>query len=124
MENNISGNFTGRFVLGLVFILLGALFLAHNLDFIYISHISRYWPAIFILIGVVKLFDSDKNTRRGTGLGWIFLGSWLLVSINELWGFDFHTSWPILIVGWGVAILWKALVPPPQLNTAEDCHGN
>jgi hypothetical protein len=125
MERTQIQNAGGRFVFGLVLILLGALFLAHNLDIIYVDHIGRYWPVIFILIGLVKLSESGVNAQHGSGLGWIFLGAWLFISINRLWGFDFNNSWPILIIGWGVSLLWRALYRQPGLLTAEEHrHGN
>lgn len=125
MEQIHIRNVGGRFVFGIVMILLGALFLAHNLDIIYVDHIGRYWPLVFVLIGLVKLSEAGVNAQRGTGLGWIFLGAWLFTSMNGLWGFDFHNSWPILIIGWGVSLLWRALYRQPGLLTAEEQrHGN
>jgi hypothetical protein len=122
MEQIQTRNVGGRFVFGIVMILLGALFLAHNLDIIYVDHIGRYWPLVFVLIGLVKLSEAAVNAQRGTGLGWIFLGAWLFISMNRLWGFDFHNSWPILIIGWGVSLLWRALYRQPGLLTAEEQH--
>ncbi len=119
MEQTRSYTNGGRFAFGIVLIALGALFLAHNLDIIYVDHISRYWPAIFIVIGLVKLFDVGANHQQGSGLGWIFLGTWLLISLNGIWGFDFHNSWPILVIGWGVSMLWKGLYQQSRVLTAE-----
>ena len=125
MEKDLTRTTGGRFVFGVVLILLGALFLAHNLDIIYVDHISRYWPVVFILIGLVKLSDSGVNAQHGSGLGWIFFGAWLFISVNRLWGFDFHNSWPILIIGWGISLLWRALSQQTKLITAEEQrHGN
>ncbi len=122
MENRLTHSITGRFFFGFVLILLGALFLAHNLDLVYVDHIGRYWPALLILFGLVKLFETDINSQRGSGLGWIFLGSWLLVSMNDIWGLSFDNSWPILIVGWGASMLWKALYRQPQPKPVEEQH--
>ena len=125
MEENHSYNTGGRVVAGLVLILFGALFLAHNLDIIYIEHVGRYWPAVLVVIGLVKLFSGGGNSRHGDGLGWIFLGAWLFISLNGLWGFDFHNSWPILIIGWGISMLWRGLYSQSHVLTAEgQRHGN
>ena len=115
----------GRLGIGIVLILLGALFLAHNLDIIYVDHIGRYWPVVFIVIGLVKLLGGGANPQHGSGLGWIFLGAWLFISLNGIWGFDFHNSWPILIIGWGVSMLWRGLYQQSKVLTAEEQrHGN
>ena len=125
METITRNHTSGQFFVGIVLIIVGALVLANNLDFIYVDHIGRYWPVLFILIGLAKLFNNEADKHRGSGLGWIFLGAWLLVSTNRIWGFDFHNSWPILIVGWGVSMLWKGVYDRSQLRPAEEhFHGN
>ena len=110
-------------MLGLVLIGLGLLFLLDNFGYIYINHIGRYWPGLFfIIIGLVKLSESDSTSHHGSGLGWIFLGAWFLISMNGIWDLSFRDSWPILIVGWGVSILWRALYRQEQIQTAEEHH--
>lgn len=123
MENKLSRHSSGRFFLGLVLLVLGTLYLLHNFGFMYVGHISRYWPALFILFGLVRLMDYDGVSCRHTGIGWIFIGSWLLISTNELFGLDFHNSWPILIIGWGISMLWKALYRQPRISLTEEHHG-
>ena len=122
MENRTRHAITGRSFFGLALIILGLVVLLNNLDVIYVDHISRYWPALFILFGVVKLTESDRTNQRGNGIGWIFLGAWLLISMNGWFGLRFHDSWPILIIGFGVSMLWKAFYRQPQLNIAEEHH--
>jgi len=125
MEQRISHYHSGRFFLGFVLLAIGSVYLLDNMGFIYVHHISRYWPALFILFGLAKMMDYDGHYYHGTGIGWIFLGSWLLISMNGLFGLDFQNSWPILIVGWGVSMLWKALYRQPRLDIAEEHrHGS
>lgn len=53
--------------IGILFILIGLLFLANNLNFIQVSIaelIRVYWPVIFILIGVDKLLRKSKNKEE------------------------------------------------------------
>lgn len=53
--------------MGLLFILLGALFLINNLDLIDISLsevIRVYWPLILIWIGVDKLLRKDQDKKE------------------------------------------------------------
>jgi hypothetical protein len=122
MENRFAHYGNGRFFFGLVLLILGSLFLLDNFGFIYAGHIERYWPALFILFGLVRLLDFDSTHHRGSGIGWIFFGSWLLVSMNGMFGLDFHDSWPILIIGWGISMLWKAYYRQPQITIAEEQH--
>lgn len=120
MDNTIVRHHSGRFFFGLVLLVLGSLYLMNNFGFIFIGHISRYWPVLFILLGVARLMDYEGDSSHGTGIGWIFLGSWLLISINGMFGLDFHNSWPILIIGWGISLLWKALYPKPHIAVKEE----
>jgi len=125
MNNRFSQYANGRFFFGLVLLILGSLYLLNNFGFMYVGHIGRYWPALFILFGLVRLLDYDGTWHRHTGIGWIFFGSWLLVSMNGMFGLDFQNSWPILIIGWGISMIWKASYRHPQIQIAEEQrHGN
>jgi hypothetical protein len=122
MENKLARYTSGRFFFGLVLLVLGSLYLMHNFGFIYVGHISRFWPVLFILFGIARLLDYDGTNHRGSGIGLIFFGSWLLISMNGMFDLDFHDSWPILIIGWGVSILWKAYVRQERITIAEEQH--
>jgi hypothetical protein len=122
MENRFAQYGSGRFFFGLILLILGSLFLLDNLGYIYVGHLAHYWPALFILFGIVKLLDSDSARHRGNGIGWIFLGSWFLVSMNGIFDLDFHNSWPILIIGWGISMLWKAYYRQPEVTIGEEQH--
>ncbi len=53
--------------IGILFILIGLLFLANNLNFIQVSIaelIRVYWPVIFIWIGVDKLLRKSQNKEE------------------------------------------------------------
>ncbi len=115
----------GKMFFGLVLVALGVLFFLSNFNLVYIDHIGRYWPALFIVFGLVKLSEGGLRAAQGHGLGWIFLGLWLLISMNGIWGLSFQDSWPILIIGWGISILWKSLYRAPEVQIAEDRrHGD
>lgn len=120
MDYSRSRYVTGKFFLGLFLLGLGALFLFDNLGIIYIDHIGRLWPTLFIVFGLVKLFETDNSLERGNGIWWVFFGTWLLVSMNGYFGLDFHNSWPLLIVAWGVSMLWRGLYQRPQPGIAKE----
>ena len=124
METSFDRKHSGRFFFGLVLLVLGSLYLLHNLGYVYVGPVSRYWPALFILFGLARLLDYDGTAGRHTGIGWIFFGSWLLVSLNGWFDLDFHNSWPILLIGWGASLLWKGIYTHPEITTTEEIrHG-
>src|SRR5512135_2045428 len=114
MDTNAIRRSSGRFFVGLVLIVLGILYLLDNFGVLYIGHISSFWPVLFIVFGVARLLDFDGRSHHN-GIGWIFLGMWLLISVNGYFGLDFHNSWPILIIGWGISLLWKAFYRQPPI---------
>lgn len=94
-----------QFVIAIVLIVLGVVFLLGNLDIIDADIgdlISTWWPLILILLGVIGLFQA-----RGTPVGSIFLiviGGVFLLITNDV--ADFDILWPIVIIGAGLWILF------------------
>lgn len=101
----------GQLFLGMLLIGIGLLFLADNFYYLDIGPIWRYWPFILVLIGVQHLFTSRDRDGIGSGVWFIFIGLWLFVSLNHVWGLGFGDSWPFLIIAWGVSTIWKSLLP-------------
>ncbi|HEY0591204.1 MAG TPA: DUF5668 domain-containing protein [Thermoanaerobaculia bacterium] len=103
---------------GLILIGVGSLFLADTLDLVHFRHLVRdYWPAALILFGITKLFGRDS---RGGGFTMIAVGSWLQIANLGLFGFDW-SSWPLLLILMGVAIILHAIIDaasPPREESA------
>jgi hypothetical protein len=96
-----------RMVPAIVLIGIGALFLLNNLHIVYVHEILRYWPAILIAVGIVKLVDSTDGSGRGggavlVGVGAVFMArslGYLDVSIGDLW--------PLILIGLGLMMLFE-----------------
>jgi hypothetical protein len=58
------------------------------------------------------------RTRR-SGFWLLAVGAWGLISESEWFGFDYSTSWPLLIVALGINIVWKSLEAPPGRRLEE-----
>jgi predicted membrane protein len=104
----ISRGHQGRIFWGLIFIVVGLLFLLDQMGQLDVGYIiSRYWPVIFILIGVSILIANDFR-NAGAGVFFILFGTFFL--LMEMRIFDrtvWHYFWPLLIIGLGVWILVK-----------------
>jgi len=91
----------------IVLIGIGALFLLNNLHIIYVREILRFWPAILIAVGIVKLVDSSDGSGRAggavlIGVGGVFLArslGYLDVSVGDLW--------PLILIGVGLMMLFE-----------------
>src|SRR5690348_12123759 len=88
-----------RMVPAIILIGIGAIFLLNNLHVIYVREILRFWPAILIAVGIVKLVDSNDSNSRGGGavliaVGGVFMArslGYLDVSVGDLW--------PLILIG-------------------------
>lgn len=107
---------SGHVFVGLVIVLVGLVMLAERtgLDGIHLS--GHFWPFILIALGAVKSLDPGEHggrrrSRRG-GLWLMYVGGWGLVNEFHLFGLDYGSSWPLLIIGAGVGLVWRAFDHP------------
>jgi LiaF transmembrane domain len=104
---------SGGIVFGLMLILLGAVLILRNVGLV--PPTSRglgwltLWALLFISLGLVKLFTAGPHNRR-EGVGQLFVGSWLL--LNQFQVLNYRDSWPILLIGIGIGIIWSAIERP------------
>jgi len=102
--------------MGTLFIFIGTVLLLQKLDIIYLEEllgirsIWSAWPIVFVLIGIGKIVNSPTLKQVGEGIWWIFLGSWLYVSINHVYGLSFSETWPAMIIAVGINVLWESFV--------------
>jgi hypothetical protein len=106
----------GRIVAGIVVIVVGLAMLADRTGFNGLHLSGRYWPLILIALGLVKLAGAPgrdgrhRSSRPGAWL--VFVGFWGLVSEFHAFGFDYGNSWPLLVIGAGLGIVWRAFEKP------------
>jgi LiaF transmembrane domain len=101
-----------HFVFGLVLILIGVML---ALDRGWVLGSVSFWPFILLLIAAVKLIDpplSPPGIRsRRAGAWLLLLGAWGVVNEFHVLGFDYDSSWPLLIIGIGLMMVWRAFEP-------------
>lgn len=116
---------------GLILVAVGALFFLNNLHLFYIRDWFRFWPAILIALGIVKLVDSTFSGGKVAGgvlagFGAIFLArnlGFIDISMREIW--------PLFLIGLGLLMLvqrtgnWhvKATFPPVSQTVRADTAG-
>jgi hypothetical protein len=114
----------GRIVGGLAVVLVGLSMLAEQAGFQGLHLSGRFWPLILIAIGAVRLAEvSGRDGRprsRRVGVWLIFVGVWGLINEFHAFGLDYGTSWPILIIGAGVGMVWRALEHPVGRGPAQE----
>jgi hypothetical protein len=98
----------------------GLLLLLHNFDLLDLGPVWRLWPFILVALGIHKVLQVNRWTKIGEGVWWIFLGLWLHVSFNQVWDLGFRDTWPLLIVAWGISILWNSFVKESHHRLAQE----
>lgn len=99
---------TGQVVLGLMVIGMGLLFLLDNLDILDMHRAFAFWPMVFIVVGTVKLCDTQ--TRGGTLLGAGLVGVGILMMLDRMGiiRFSWNAVWPLALIGLGAYLVSKA----------------
>ena len=95
-----------KLIVGLFFTIAGVLMTADNLDLFDAGRALRWWPAVILLVGVLKLWDPD---RRMTGMILTIIGALLLAGNLGLWQLSLGTLWPLLMIAGGVVLVARAL---------------
>lgn len=107
-------------VAGGIFIVLGTLLLLQHLDVIYFGSLWQFWPFIIIALGLSKIVNAVNPMETGAGVWFIFLGAWLYVSIQHVYGLTFHDTWPAILIAWGISLIWKSYYGYPQRWTRRE----
>lgn len=96
-----------RMVPAIVLIAVGAIFLLHNLHIVLAQDLFRYWPAILVAVGVVKLVDSQDTSGRIGGGILVGLGAVFLAQSLGYLPIRFWDLWPLILIAVGVAMLFQ-----------------
>lgn len=109
MKSERTRSIPSQVILGAFVVGLGILFLLDNLDIVDFHRALAFWPAAFILFGVVKLLDT--NSPKGVLVGSALIGVGLVMTINRL-GFmhiNMRVLWPLVIIFIGGAVIYRAV---------------
>ena len=109
MKSETNRSIPSQVILGVFAIGMGVLFLLDNLDIFDFHRAVAFWPAAFILFGVIKLLDTQSP--NGVLVGSILVGVGVVMTINRL-GYlhiNMRALWPLVIIFLGAAVVFKAV---------------
>ena len=116
-----------RVVFGLLIMFVGGLMLADRLDWWGVRLNVPLWPWVLIVLGLVRVVDQSPDAKacassRRTAAWLVFVGAWGLLNEYRLFGAHYRHSWPLLLIGAGVFVVWRALDPPPRRDRQRLHH--
>ncbi len=100
-----------KLVVGLFFAVVGVILTADNLGVLNAQDFLRYWPAVVVVVGILKLFDVGT---RMVGILLIIAGSWILGWNLDLINFTIFDMWPLIMIAIGVMIVARAFGVGPK----------
>ena len=106
---NNSFRFSAQFVFGVSIIVLGLLFTLDNLDLIDAREYLLFWPAIFIVVGLVKLVQPGGTPAKVFGVALALLGSLMILDRLDLIDFYVWHLWPVFIILFGYSLVRGAM---------------
>jgi predicted membrane protein len=106
---------------GSALIIFGGLLLLNQLGLIH--DWFNFWATIFIFVGVLNIFQS----QRSRPWGFLLVAAGLLIEFHQL-GFialRLQKLWPILLIAAGVVLVWRAFqTPDPESDIVGSPHLN
>ena len=109
--NQRYGHYRQRYSAGMlpavVLIAIGAIFFLSNLHLVYFHDMVRFWPAILVALGLVKLVDSGTNEGRAGGGILIAAGAILLAQTLGFLDMRMRDMWPLILIGVGLQLLYQ-----------------
>src|SRR5437899_12959975 len=100
--------FTGRVILGLVMMAFGILWTLDNLGILESGPILRWWPVVFVALGLAKFLGVGTYRSVAAGVIFTLIGGWMLAEQFDLIHVSFFTVWPIVLVVVGVAMVTRS----------------
>jgi hypothetical protein len=109
---------TSQLFAGLLIAALGVLFTLDNLNILRARDVLRYWPAIFLAIGISQLVQARSIATMIGGSIWIVFGSVLLGERLHLISSGLR-FWPLLLVAIGVWIVVRSMTAAGPSGVAD-----
>jgi predicted membrane protein len=100
-----------QLVFGAIILAVGVILMLDNLEIVYAEDYLRWWPALVMVYGAVRLFDRACN--QFWSIFWILAGGVLLLDRLDIIEFSVRDWWPIVLIAIGSAVLWGSMRKTP-----------
>jgi predicted membrane protein len=92
-------------VAGVVVIIIGAILLLNEFGVFPHGLVLQFWPMVFVVVGLLKLFSANDWAERVVGVCLIGVGTILQTNSLGLTHVSFNQVWPLSIIVVGVMLV-------------------
>src|SRR5258707_5966448 len=100
------GEFRWGFAWGLIIVLVGTSLLLHHMGVIPFDPVARYWPLLFVVLGVMNLMSPSGRLK---GLLLVVAGAFLQLNQLGITHLSFADIWPIVMIVICLLLMWGSL---------------
>jgi predicted membrane protein len=108
-----------RFVIGAGIALFGIVLMLDRLHIVDADLLLRFWPVIFIAIGVQRFLNPREGRSNVQGVLWMAFGGWLL--LNTLGAFRvpvWEMIWPVILIWFGAHLMQRTTAKASDATAA------
>jgi hypothetical protein len=97
----------GGIVTGAIIVIVGVLLLLSQLGILHFQAVWRFWPLIFVFVGLSKLFEATAPSQRVWGGMLVVIGVLLLAHYFGHFRYGIDQIWPLFVIGGGLSLLFQ-----------------
>src|ERR1051325_1999820 len=117
-----SSRLTGRLVFGALLVTLGLLWTLQNLGLADADQVLRWWPALVIGYGLLRLTGLDGTRRVTSGVLFVLAGSWMLLRELGIVQVSIFRLWPVFMIAIGSSLVWRSMRGPAASADPSDAR--
>ncbi|HYD82111.1 MAG TPA: hypothetical protein VEC06_20085 [Paucimonas sp.] len=107
---------------GGMLVLTGGLFLLARIGLFEEREVWRFWPILVAWGGLIDIVGARGAREAAMGVFHIVIAFWLYACIEHLWGWTFKTTWPIILIAYGVAAVVSGSINLYQQSRKESAQ--
>ena len=97
-------------IAGVLFLLVGGLFILQNMGVLQAGRIADYWPMLLIWIGLSKMLAPDRSRRFASGWTILLIGVFFQLDELGLLRWRMRELWPVLLVLVGTGLIAESIL--------------
>ncbi|QYF93506.1 cell wall-active antibiotics response protein [Massilia sp. PAMC28688] len=124
MKSDTPRSFSSQMVIGAIVIALGIGFLLDNLNILNFGDAVSFWPVLFIVVGSMKLADSDGGKSNWGGAILIGIGCLLILRNLGYLHVNLRALWPLVLIFVGGAVVYKSVQRRKGVSLVKAADGS